>query len=173
MPTTCRTLGQTLVQNMKTKTTWPIDMLKEHHHLIINCKTLQDAHHAPGTVLSTSSTVCVCVCVCVCVRVHVCCYCCYCLVATSCLTLLWPHGLYSPPGSSVHGISQGRILEWVASSFSRGSSQSRDWTCISCLAGGFSITAPATWEALVCVYTLLILTTTLFFFFHLFLLVGG
>ena len=34
----------------------------------------------------------------------------------------------SPPGSSVHGILQARILEWVAISFSRGSSQSRDLT---------------------------------------------
>ena len=33
----------------------------------------------------------------------------------------------SPPGSSVHGISQARMLEWVAISFSRGSSQPRDW----------------------------------------------
>ena len=35
-----------------------------------------------------------------------------------------------PPGSSVHGILQGRILEWVTISFSRGSSRPRDWTCI-------------------------------------------
>ena len=34
----------------------------------------------------------------------------------------------SPPGSSVQGILQARILEWVAIPFSRGSSQSRDWT---------------------------------------------
>ena len=34
----------------------------------------------------------------------------------------------SPPGSSVHGILQASILEWVAISFSRGSSRSRDWT---------------------------------------------
>ena len=40
---------------------------------------------------------------------------------------------YSPPGSSVHEISQARILEWVANSFSRGSSQPRDWTLISCI----------------------------------------
>ena len=39
----------------------------------------------------------------------------------------------SPPGSSVHGISQAKILEWVASSFSRGSSQPRDWLCVSCI----------------------------------------
>ena len=38
---------------------------------------------------------------------------------------------YCPPGSSVHGISQARILELVAISFSWGSSQPGDWTCIS------------------------------------------
>ena len=37
----------------------------------------------------------------------------------------------SPPGSSVHGISKARILEWVAIPFSRGSSQARDWTQVS------------------------------------------
>ena len=40
---------------------------------------------------------------------------------------------YSLPGSSVHGISQAKILEWVAISFSRGSFQPRDQTCISCI----------------------------------------
>ena len=39
---------------------------------------------------------------------------------------------FSPPGSSVNGISQARILEWVAISFSKGSSQPRYQTCISC-----------------------------------------
>ena len=43
----------------------------------------------------------------------------------------------SPPGSSIHGILQVRILEWVAISFSRGSSQTRDWTWVSCIAGRF------------------------------------
>ena len=38
---------------------------------------------------------------------------------------------YSPPGSSVHGIFQARILEWVAISSSRGSSWPKDWTCVS------------------------------------------
>ena len=38
----------------------------------------------------------------------------------------------SPPGSSVHGVSQARILKWVAISFSRGSSQPRDQTHVSC-----------------------------------------
>ena len=47
---------------------------------------------------------------------------------------------YSPPGSSVHGVLQARILEWVAISSSRGSSQSKDGTCVSyvsCTGGGF------------------------------------
>ena len=48
-------------------------------------------------------------------------------VAQSCLTLCDPVDC-SPPGSSVHGIFQARILEWVAISFSRGSSQPRDQT---------------------------------------------
>ena len=39
---------------------------------------------------------------------------------------------FSLPGSSVHGILQARILQWVAISSSRGSSQLRDWTYISC-----------------------------------------
>ena len=42
-------------------------------------------------------------------------------VAKSCPTLCDPTDC-SPPGSSVHGISQARILKWVAVSFSRGSS---------------------------------------------------
>ena len=45
---------------------------------------------------------------------------------------LQPHGLYSPPGSSVHRISQARILEWVAISSSRRSSRPRDRTHVSC-----------------------------------------
>ena len=38
---------------------------------------------------------------------------------------------YSPPCSSVHGVFQVRILEWVAISFSRGSSWPKDWSCVS------------------------------------------
>ena len=55
---------------------------------------------------------------------------CACSVAKSCLTLCDPMD-HSPPGSSVHGSSQARILEWIAVSFSRGSSQSRDRTQVS------------------------------------------
>ena len=43
----------------------------------------------------------------------------------------------SPPGSFAHGISQARILEWVAISFSRGSSWPRNRTQVSCIAGRF------------------------------------
>ena len=52
---------------------------------------------------------------------------------------------YRPPGSSVHRISQARILEWVAISFFRGSSKPRDQTfisCITCLGSGFFTTEP-------------------------------
>ena len=58
------------------------------------------------------------------------------LVAPSCLTLCRSMDC-SPPGSSVHGILQARTLEWVAISFSRGSSGSRDHTWGSCIAGRF------------------------------------
>jgi len=44
---------------------------------------------------------------------------------------------YSLPGSSVPGILQVRILEWVAIPFSRGYSQPRDRTYLSCIAGRF------------------------------------
>ena len=48
----------------------------------------------------------------------------------------------SPPGFSVRGISQTRILEQVAISFSRGPSQPSDQTLISCIPGRFSTTEP-------------------------------
>ena len=55
-------------------------------------------------------------------------------VAQSCPTLCDPVDC-SLPGSSVHGILQARILEWVAISFSRGSSRPRDRTQVSHIAG--------------------------------------
>ena len=58
-----------------------------------------------------------CVCVCVCVN---------CSVMSDC----------NPLGSSVHGILQARILEWIGIPFSRGSSQPRDWTQVTCTADG-------------------------------------
>ena len=54
---------------------------------------------------------------------------------------------YSPAGSSVHGILQIRILEWVAIPFSKGFSWPRDQTWVSCIAGGL-FTTWATREAL-------------------------
>ena len=67
--------------------------------------------------------------------------CCYCLVAQSCPTLCSPVGC-SLPGSSVLGISQTKILEWVAISFSRRSSWTRDWTLIFCIGSRFFTTEP-------------------------------
>ena len=57
-------------------------------------------------------------------------WCCCHLAAQSCPTL-WPTDC-SPPGSSVHGIFQEAILEWVAIYSSRGMSPLRNWTCVSC-----------------------------------------
>ena len=65
-----------------------------------------------------------------------------CLIAQSPPVLFVIPGTVSPPGSSVHGISQARILEWVAISFSEGSSWLRDQTRVSCIAGGFFTTEP-------------------------------
>ena len=70
------------------------------------------------------------------------------LVAKSCLTLCDLMDCH-PPGSSVHGISQARILEWVAMPSSRRSSWPRNWTWVSGIAGRF-FTAWAPREALSC-----------------------
>ena len=62
----------------------------------------------------------------------------------SCLTICKPVD-YNQSDPSVHGILQARILEWVAISSSRGSSQPRNWTrisCVSCIAGRFFTTEP-------------------------------
>ena len=67
------------------------------------------------------------------------------LVAQSCPTLCDPMDC-SPPGSTVHGILQARILEWVAIPFSRGSSWPRNQSWVSFIAGGF-LTVWATREA--------------------------
>ena len=61
------------------------------------------------------------------------------LVAQSCLTLCNPMDC-SLPGSSVHGILQARIPEWVIIPFSRGSSRPRDWTWVSWIASRFFTT---------------------------------
>ena len=64
-----------------------------------------------------------------------------CLVIKLCLILCNPMDC-SPPGFSVHEISQARFLESAAISFSRGSSWPRDQTCVSWLAGRFFTTEP-------------------------------
>ena len=68
---------------------------------------------------------CVCVCVCVCV----------CALGSSVVPDSCNPIDCSLPGSSDHGILQARILEWVAVSFSKGSSQPRKQTQVSCIAG--------------------------------------
>ena len=82
-----------------------------------------------------------CVCVCVCVIY-------LCSVSQSCPPL-WNPMNCSPPGSSVHGIFQGRIPEWVAIFYSRGSSWPRDRNCVFCISciGRWILHHCATWEA--------------------------
>ena len=71
------------------------------------------------------------------------------LVTQLCLTLCDPMDC-SLPGSSVHGILQARILEWIAIPYSRGSSQPKDQTQVSYIAGRF-FTIRAT-RVCVCIY---------------------
>ena len=60
------------------------------------------------------------------------------LITQLCLTLCDPMD-WGLPGSSLQGILQARILEWIAIPFFRGSSQPRDWTLVSHIAGKFFI----------------------------------
>ena len=86
------------------------------------------------------------------------------LDAQPCLTL-GDHMDCSPPRFSIHGILQARILEWVAFPFSRGFSQPRDQTRLSCTAGRFTLgmggaqITPLAWTPVKC--TSLWLTFTL------------
>ena len=78
-----------------------------------------------------------------------CCVCC--LLAQPCLTLCDPMNC-NLPGSSVHGISQARILERVSISYSRGSSWPRDWTRVFCFSsvGRQFLYHFTTWSVIVC-----------------------
>ena len=84
--------------------------------LLVRTLIILDQGHADDLI-----TTCVCVCV---------------LVTQLCPTLCDPMNC-SPPGFSVHGILQARILEWIAIPFSRGSSRARDRTLVSCTAAIF------------------------------------
>ena len=86
-----------------------------------------------GVTGATVTANCVCVCVCVCVHAF--------MHGQSCSTLRDLMNS-SPPGPSVHGIFLTRVLEWVAISSSRGSSQPGDPIHGSALAGRFFTTLP-------------------------------
>ena len=87
-----------------------------------------------------------------------------CLVAQSCPTLCDPMDC-STPGSFVMGILQERILEWVATPSSRVTSQLRDWTQVSRIAGGF-FTIWATREAQTHIYTPVYIAICIFHIFR-------
>ena len=96
---------------------WPIQRLTHHLKALFSkeCK------------LNSANEWSLCVCVCTITQVCV-------LVAQPCLTLCDPTDC-NPPGSSIHGILQARVPEWVAIAFFRGSSWPRDRTQISHIEG--------------------------------------
>ena len=94
-------------------------ILSSHNSLMSTCNSTIFLPPKKTEMLASESHVVVCV-----------------LVTQSCLTLYNPVDC-SLPGSSVHGIFQARILEWVAISYSRGSFQPRDRTWVSCIASRF------------------------------------
>ena len=102
-------------------------------------------HNSNKLMIIRGVGMCVCVCVCVCARararMHM-----HSIVSDS----LWPHGL-GPPSSSVLGIFQARTLERVAISYSRGPSQPRDQTHVSCISyiGRWIFYHCAAWEAII------------------------
>ena len=67
-------------------------------------------------------------------------------VAQSCLTLC------DPMDYAAHGILQARLQEWVAFPFSRGSSQHKDWTQVSCIAGRFFFVCLFNWRLITLQY---------------------
>ena len=89
------------------------------------------------------------------------------LVTQLCPTLCDPMDC-NPPGSLVQGTFWARILEWVVIPFSRGSSQSRDWTQVSCIAGRF-FTVGATREAL-CVCVCVCIHTYIYMYMYIYVL---
>ena len=91
-------------------------------YLYMNIRHQKENHKARCLSPEGKTQVCVCVCLCGHAHVHV--------PVQSCPTLCDPMDC-NPPGSSIRGILQARILEWVTISFSRGSFRPRDQTPIS------------------------------------------
>ena len=121
----------------------PWDMLHDFSLLLadadIMLKVDKSFYHHNSDKLMIIRCVCVCARACAHMRMHS-------IVSDS----LWPHGL-GPPSSSVHGIFQARILEQVAISYSRGPSQPRDQTHVSCISyiGRRIFYHCAVWEAII------------------------
>ena len=107
------------------------------NHCVYNCNSLL---FSSPNLLTAAILLSIYIYLCIYVHIHNS-FCCCCSVGMSCPTLCNPMDC-SPLGSSVHGISQARILEWVAMPFSRGFSWPRDQTRVSCLPGRFFTTEP-------------------------------
>ena len=111
-------------------------VLKKYLHMHVQCNTIHSSQEAEATKICSSIDEWI-----ICIQWNITVL----SLAQSCLTLCNPLD-YSPPGSSIHGNFQARILEWVAILFSRGSSQPRDKIQVSHIVGRF-ITIWATREA--------------------------
>ena len=92
------------------------------------------------------------ICVCVCV-----------VVTQSCPNLCDPMDC-SPPGSSVHGICQARILKWISIPFAKESSQRRDWSRVSCIAGWFLLLNEPHTRVCVCVCVCVCIYTDIYIY---------
>ena len=88
------------------------------------------------------------------------------LVVQLCLTLFDPMN-YSLPGSSVHGILQARVLEWVAIPFFKGSSQPKDRPGSSALQMNSLLPKPTGKPKFICIYICFITNLSIFFQFPL------
>ena len=120
-------MSESLIKTKSTYTTHPKSIVVKRQREIR--KKIQAQWKMPRESSSWCVCVCVCVracaCVCECPRAHT-----PAKLLQLCPTLCYPMDC-SPPGSSVHGILQARILEWVAMTSFRGSSRTKDRTHIS------------------------------------------
>ena len=100
------------------------------------------------------------------IYLYICVYVCMhtCMLSHFSFLLLWDPLECSPPGSSVHGILQARILEWVDVPYSSGSSWCRDQTGISYFAGRLFTSEPP--RNPICVYTVLIFFIYMYLYFY-------
>ena len=139
------THSRSCLQNSMDRGTWQAlvhGLTKSRAWLSANADTYIHIYIYISNLIKEHTHTYMCVCACICVRV------CVFSAAHSCLTLCDSTDCRLPD-FSVHGIFQGRILEWGAIPYSRGSSQPKDWTHVPCISftGRWILYHCTTWEA--------------------------